>query len=131
MTGRPPARPEILGSNLGPARRLTATAAPTHRSCHVRLSTPQPRHPQPVPAQLPATSGQPKPPVMHRCHVDDHDFDLMLDATDAAGQQWTAIMDPDEAYELARRATHTATTNLSLDDLRSLVIDVTGRDPCP
>jgi len=68
---------------------------------------------------------------MHRCHVDDHDFDLMLDATDAAGQQWTAIMDPDEAYELARRATHTATTNLSLDDLRSLVIDVTGRDPCP
>jgi hypothetical protein len=71
---------------------------------------------------------------MHCSYVYDDEFDLIaLTATDGAGRQWTTVLDPDEADQLGFLATgdgRTANTYLSHDQLRGLVIQVTGRDPC-
>jgi hypothetical protein len=99
------------------------------RACTPTLAIHRPRRPS-----LPAVPTSSTLPAMYCFHTYDHEFDLVaLTALDGGGQQWTTILDPDEAHHVARLATgdvRTASTCLSLDELRTPVIQVTGRDPC-
>jgi hypothetical protein len=58
-----------------------------------------------------------------------------LTATDADGRWWTVVLDDDELGQVADRVVQDGwrrpETGFGLEDLRAVVVVVTGRDPGP